>query len=242
MYPSASLALIAFVIFPAAMANNNITSTKKSSDTSFVDEITFDNDKCDGDPFVIARRSHTNLTKGPGTQCDNIAASKCQSVDQSDELGKGRKVICQSDMDAPFSLDSSQTFLQIDFFDVKDTKCETEANNRQAFLADGKCRKSGLTWSKVTCGGEEGGFVLTCQDDKCEKDCQKLFAVKPDTCSQNGPGDISFKTLCGSLIQKPDASESNTTKSSNSSSNTNSAQSAGLSFSAFAVTLFATLG
>ena len=177
-------------------------------------------------------------TKGPGTQCDQIGASKCAKVDQPKEPGEGKRMICLPGIDAPFSLDYSQTYLQMIFFSIKDTKCEAEIKSRQGYLADGKCRKSGTAWSKVTCDGDEGGSIMMCQDDKCEN-CQKLFAAaKHDTCYQNGG--TYAKTLCSSMSEESVSSGSNTTNPSNSSKNINLAPTTGLSFSAFVVTLFAT--
>ena len=208
-----SLSLVCQVAF--AQGGNKTTNALPPSDR-WMDALYWDNEKCEGDAYMLVRmpsqdpKAATNGSKTSSAGGCDGKLTACNKLDAKKGMGLAQKSVCQTDLDAEFSVESNQEYLFIDFFPDKNSNCKQAAQMKQRYLADEKCRKSGEAWSKVVCE-ENSGHILTCRDDKCESDCTKVFDTEFDKCASNGA--MTFQLKCGTLYGTSDP-ETNTSRNS----------------------------
>lgn len=171
----------------------------------WTDEYRYEDEKCSSElPFLISRTPNSRpLPSGANnTKCDGSLVTDCLKTNPRWGTGLAQKTSCQTSLDAPFTIESSETYFRIDFYASSDSKCEADLKSRQLYLADEKCRVSGPgnTWSKVFCA-DQGGYILTCQDEQCKSNCTKMFESTPDTCTSNKAA--QFKATCVALSGVP---------------------------------------
>ena len=227
-------------IFTKGITCDNQTTTGALPDR-WSDNFFYDNDQCQGDPFLILRavfqdsKANNNKSAMRATGCEGTKFTACTKIDpKKSAVGPGglsQKTTCTADINNEMSWNSSQAYMDLITYKPADKNCESVDQNRQRYLVDGKCRKSGGGWLKPVC--ENGrGYIYTCKDDKCAESCTKAFDAEFNKCSQSGPG--VYKLNCGQSI----AAGGNTSKTqNNTNANESVPQHLGLSFAALIMTV-----
>ena len=145
---------------------------------ALVESGMWDTTSCSGNPHHIDRSDSASVT-----DCQQYASAGCKPL--APGFGQpstfGLKYMCPASMTEEMKLiTDAGTYVQLDVYNMS-SNCAGAMIDRQWFLADDKCRRSGDKYVKTSCSGGEAK-VVQCSDTACSQNCDQTLGGTLNTC------------------------------------------------------------